>query len=94
MGNFVGITSCTVETIDKAGKLHDLVITSIIGINGQVLSNLGGKDWHEVRPPELRGEIIGVCKDCGQAIYEEDEWTFSTAGKGWTAHAAEEDCKK
>lgn len=94
MSNFAGITSSTV-TIRNQGTPYDMVQTSISAGNGQVLTQKGPEGpWIETRPPDLRGEIIGVCRDCGRAIYEEDEWNFSTDGKGWTAHALEEDCKK
>lgn len=95
MSNFVGITSTTVDTLNDKGDRCSMVITSILTTNGQVLTKDAFHDeWFETRAPDLRGEIIGVCRDCGRAIYEEDEWNFSTQDKGWTAHALEEDCKK
>lgn len=43
---------------------------------------------------EIVGKIVGVCKDCGRMITEEQDWHYSALGEGWMAHALEEDCIK
>lgn len=94
MSRVVGITSNTIEYLGNNDDLIQEIVTQIAFDNGEVLVQYGiSNDWKQNRAAEVRGDMVGVCKDCQKAIWAEQDWDFSVRDK-WMSHSYEEDCIK
>lgn len=69
-------------------------ITTIFYDNGSVVQQNGiGKDWVQIKNADFGTEEAGKCRDCGEMIYEHEDYKYSDKGEiriQW--HEVEDDC--
>lgn len=79
MSKAVGISTTTIKVaagIDTLNKV-EILVTSIVYDDGRVIEQFGTKaDWIETKEPHEEVLVIGPCKDCGQPIYEDEDWEY------------------
>ena len=89
------VVNGTTLQIEMDGRAY--MINTLYYEDGRVIENCGNGDWVQIKDPDIFVQAVGKCKDCGQIIYEDEDWDFKDDGKGgtaWVRHQTEEDCKK
>lgn len=77
-----------------------IIITAIVYEDGRVIEQVGsGQDWTQIKDPDYTAKEVGKCKDCGEMVYDDDEYLYSMDGAKpneykWVKHELEEDCIK
>ena len=80
--------------VDKDGKDHTAMVITIGYEDGRVIQQWGeGEDWIEIKRADSFRKIAGICKDCDDYVFMDQEYKFSSK-EGWCVHIIEEDCKK
>ena len=74
-------------------KNIEILVTTLFYEDGRVIEKLGDGDWIEIKEADKTIGVVGKCKDCGEPVYEDQIYNYST-NERWVSHSAEEDCVK
>ena len=97
MSLIVAVSTTMMTYMHESEECVALVTTAAYD-NGQIMQQFGrGAKWVEIKLPHKGVDMVGVCRDCGCAIWRDQEWKFESLaqeGKGSMWHEFEEDCVK
>ena len=87
-----GTTVILEEKLPPPKCSRQILVRTIYYDNGVVVEQFGrGNDWVQIKNADLETQEVGKCRDCGEMIYEHDEYEFSKQhGNQW--HGIEDDC--
>jgi len=72
----------------------ETTIRTLFYDDGRVIEQYGRDEaWVEIKEPDVHVLAVGKCKDCGQMIFEDEEWQFPKTGEHWVRHLIADDCK-
>lgn len=92
MTKVVNGTTVILETDEKT-----YVVFTLFYDDGRVITKAGNSDWEQIKEPDIFVLAVGKCKDCGEIIYEDEDWDYHENRQGkvaWVRHQMEEGCRK